>query len=219
MEGKIITANSGERLDSVLRSMGHDLKTIFFKRDLKIAFNNGGEAHEVITQYHPGTDGSIVEECKHLCRMYDADYRHVVRPIALAMGEESNAKVLGYVMERARGQSLGSLLQYYAHSARTEVEKIESKEMILLGLESLDIVVTRLNAKGVGHGDLLVYNNIFVGAAAAVQLIDPAYDVEDAIKMDRMTIEEYRKFYDTLKGNVSYGADRACLEPLFGQFT
>ena len=219
MKGKIITANSGERLDSALKSMGHDPKTVFFKRDSKITFNNCGETHEVITKCHPGTEGSIVEEYKHLYRMYDADPRHVVRPIALVMSEEPNAKVLGYVMERARGQSLGILLQYYAHSARTEVEKTESKEMILLGIESLDVVVTRLNAKGVGHGDLLVYNNIFIGAAAAVQLIDPAYDVEDAIKMDRMSIEEYRKFYDTLKSNVSYAADRACLEPLSGGFT
>ena len=218
MRGKIITANSGERLDSTLKSMGYAPNAVFFKRDSKAAFNNGGEIREVIAHYHPGTEGCIVEEYKHLRRLHDADHRHVVRPIALVMGEESNAKVLGYVMERARGQSLGSLMQYYAHSAHTDVEKNESKEMILLGIESLDVVITRLNAKGLGHGDLLVYNNIFVGAAASVQLIDPAYDVEDVIKMDRVAIEEYRKFYDTLKSNRSYEADRECIEPLFSWF-
>lgn len=218
MKGKIITANSGERLDAVLKSMGHEPNTVFFKRDSKIEFDNGGETHEVIAHYRPGTDDCVVEEYKHLRRLYDADQRHVVRPIALVMGEESNAKVIGYVMDRARGQSLGSLLQCYAHSTNTDSKKAELKEMILLGIEGLDAVVRRLSVKGVGHGDLFVYNNIFVGAAAAVQLIDPAYDVEDAVKMDRMAIEEYRKLYDKLRGNSSYEEDRAILEPLLSWF-
>ena len=103
---------------------------------------------------------SPVDQFLLLRMLYKAEPRMMIKPICIVLNRYM--KPTGFIVEKAEGESLGTLLKDKGLSLRDSI-KIE---------QAVESFVKRLHRKGLSHGDLNP-GNLIVDRGAVLKIIDP----------------------------------------------
>lgn len=84
----------------------------------------------------------------------------MAKPFALVIGEGN--KIVGYLLEKVHGDSLGAMLRN---------RKLTTAETVIVE-RKLCAMIKKMHRKGIGHGDLNK-GNIIIDKGLKIKLIDP----------------------------------------------